>query len=88
MVEVIQFRNSFDAAGPAVPGTPPVEAARKLEEYRGLYNDCELKHRVLKNIANWFGVPIRPFADLDRTGEVLLLNFMFCFNSCLLCIHF
>ena len=83
VVEVIQFRNSFDASGPAVPGTGPMEAARRLEEFKSGYNEREMKHRILKDIANWFGVPIRPFGDLERTGEVnirgilsLCINFL------------
>lgn len=78
VVEVIQFRNTFDAAGPGVPGTRPEEAARRLEEYRALYAQFENKHRVLDGIAKWFGVPIRQFADLERTGlELQLLALLY-----------
>lgn len=34
VVEVIQFRNAFDAQGPAVPGVRPAEAVVKLQDFQ------------------------------------------------------
>ena len=34
VVEVIQFRNAFDAQGPAVPGVKPAEAVQRLHEFQ------------------------------------------------------
>lgn len=37
VVEVIQFRNAFDAQGPAVQGVRPAEAVQRLQDFQNRY---------------------------------------------------
>ena len=70
MVEVIQFRNAFDAQGPAVPGIPPMEAVQRLEEFKNLYTNYDAKRNTLNSVSKLFGIAPKLFPELDRTGEV------------------
>ena len=40
VVEVIQFRNAFDAQGPAVPGIRPAEAVQRLHDFQNREGFC------------------------------------------------
>ena len=69
-MEVIQFRNAFDAQGPAVPGISPSEAVDRLENFHQRYTMYDVKRNTLESVSKLFGIPIKPFGELDKTGEV------------------
>ncbi|XP_060567478.1 dynein axonemal heavy chain 5-like [Ruditapes philippinarum] len=71
VVEVIQFRNAFDAQGPAVPGIPPAEAVSRLQDFQQRYHLYDSKRKTLDSVSKLFGIPCKPFAELDKTGEEL-----------------
>ena len=73
MVEVIQFRNAFDAQGPAVPGIEPQEAVQRLHMFTQKYHLYDQKRKTLDSVSHLFGIPCKPFPELDRTGEELEL---------------
>jgi len=70
VVEVIQFRNAFDAQGPAVPGIEPAEAVSRLQDFQHRYLLYDSKRKTLDSVSKLFGIPCKPFSELDKTGEV------------------
>ncbi|RNA30025.1 dynein gamma flagellar outer arm, partial [Brachionus plicatilis] len=75
VVEVIRFRNSFDATGPSVVGIDPYEALRRLHEFQKQYDTFDARRKTLDSISILFGLQCKPFPELDKTGEELnLLN--------------
>ena len=70
VVEVIQFRNAFDAQGPAVPGIPPAEAVSRLQDFQQRYLLYDSKRKTLDSVSKLFGIICKPFPELDKTGEV------------------
>ena len=75
VVEVIQFRNAFDAQGPAVPGIPPAEAVKRLHDFQQRYALYDAKRKTLDSVSQLFGIIGKPFPELDKTGEVGTLSF-------------
>ncbi|OWF37572.1 Dynein heavy chain 5, axonemal [Mizuhopecten yessoensis] len=71
VVEVIQFRNAFDAQGPAVPGIPPAEAVSRLQDFQQKYLLYDSKRNTLESVSKLFGIACKPFSELDKTGEEL-----------------
>ncbi|XP_041462850.1 dynein heavy chain 8, axonemal-like [Lytechinus variegatus] len=71
VVEVIQFRNSFDSQGPAVPGVQPAEAVARLHEFQEIFKLYDSKRRTLDSVSRLFGIICKPFPELDKTGEEL-----------------
>ncbi|XP_076466964.1 uncharacterized protein LOC143298129 [Babylonia areolata] len=71
VVEVIQFRNAFDAQGPAVPGIQPAEAVSRLQDFQMRYQIYDTKRKTLDSVSKLFGIACKPFPELDRTGEEL-----------------
>ncbi|KAL4232681.1 hypothetical protein ACF0H5_007369 [Mactra antiquata] len=71
VVEVIQFRNAFDAQGPAVPGIPPAEAVSRLQDFQQKYLLYDSKRKTLDSVSKLFGILCKPFSELDKTGEEL-----------------
>ena len=45
-VDVVQFRNDFEATGPMAPGLPPHEANERLRRFQRLYEERERKHQA------------------------------------------
>ena len=75
VVEVIRFRNSFDATGPSVTGIDPYEALRRLYDFQRQYETFDARRKTLDSISILFGLLCKPFPELDKTGEELnLLN--------------
>lgn len=75
VVEVIRFRNSFDATGPSVLGIDPYEALRRLNEFQKQYELFDARRKTLDSISILFGLPCKNFPELDKTGhELSLLN--------------
>ena len=70
VVEVIQFRNSFDSQGPAVPGVQPAEAVARLHEFQEIFKLYDSKRKTLDSVSRLFGIICKPFPELDKTGEV------------------
>ena len=70
VVEVIQFRNAFDAQGPAIPGIQPAEAVSRLQDFQMRYQIYDTKRKTLDSVSKLFGIACKPFPELDRTGEV------------------
>ena len=78
VVEVIRFRNSFDATGPCVPGIDPHEAIRRLADFQKQYETFDARRKTLDSISILFGLHCKPFPELDKTGEELaLLNHLY-----------
>eukprot|EP00794_Sanderia_malayensis_P000407 gene407-1042_t len=73
VVEVIQFRNSFDSQGPGVPGVSPSEAVRRLTYFHEQFQQLDHRRRVLDAVQVIFGIAPTRFPELDRTGEELQL---------------
>jgi dynein heavy chain, axonemal len=73
VVEVIRFRNSFDATGPSVTGIDPYEAIRRLNEFQKQYATFDSRRKTLDSISMLFGLQCKPFPELDKTGEELNL---------------
>ena len=73
VVEVIRFRNSFDATGPSVTGIDPYEALRRLNEFQKNYDTYDARRKTLDSISMLFGLQCKPFPELDKTGEELAL---------------
>ncbi|CAL1527205.1 unnamed protein product [Lymnaea stagnalis] len=71
VVEVIQFRNAFDAQGPAVPGIQPSEAVSRLHDFQHRYTVYDTKRRTLDSVSKLFSITCKPFPELDKTGEEL-----------------
>ncbi len=75
VVEVIRFRNSFDATGPSVTGIDPYEALRRLTDFQKQFETFDARRKTLDSISILFGLQCKPFPELDKTGEELnLLN--------------
>ena len=70
IVETIQFRNAFDAQGPAVPGIPPETAVRRLADFQQRYSLYSAKRKTLDSVSQLFAIPCKLFSELDKTGEV------------------
>ncbi|XP_068697910.1 dynein axonemal heavy chain 8-like [Montipora foliosa] len=73
VVNVIQFRNSFDSQGPGVPGVRPAEAVARLQDFQQRYTQFEAKRKTLDSVQLLFGIVPTPFLELDKTGEELEL---------------
>eukprot|EP00795_Rhopilema_esculentum_P017364 gene17364-8957_t len=71
VVEVIQFRNSFDSQGPGVPGVIPSEAVRRLKLFHDKFRQLDYRRKVLDAVQIIFGIAPTPFPELNRTGEEL-----------------
>ena len=67
---MIQFRNSFDSQGPAVPGVRPAEAVGRLQDFQQRYTQYEAQRQTLDAVQILFGIPLTPYHELDKTGEV------------------
>ena len=73
VVEVIRFRNSFDATGPSVAGIDPYEALTRLADFQKQYATFDSRRKTLDSISILFGLTCKPFPELDKTGEELEL---------------
>jgi len=56
VVEVIQFRNAFDAQGPSVPGITPEEAVTRLHAFQQKYRLYDGKRKTLDSVSKLFGI--------------------------------
>ena len=70
VVNVIQFRNSFDSQGPGVPGVRPAEAVTRLHDFQQRFTQYDAKRNTLDSVQLLFGIAPTPFPELDKTGEV------------------
>ena len=73
MVEVIRFRNSFDATGPSVTGIDPYAALKRLADFQRQFETFDARRKTLDSISILFGLQCKPFPELDKTGEELTL---------------
>ncbi|XP_031757885.1 dynein gamma chain, flagellar outer arm isoform X2 [Xenopus tropicalis] len=73
VVEVIQFRNSFDTQGPAAPGVKPEEAVARLHNFKEKYQEYDAKRKTLNSVQKLFNIVPKLFPELDRTGKDLQL---------------
>ncbi|CAH2249071.1 Hypothetical predicted protein [Pelobates cultripes] len=73
VVEVIQFRNSFDTQGPAAPGVKPEEAVTRLHDFKQKYQVFDAKRKTLNSVQRLFNIVPKAFPELDRTGKDLQL---------------
>jgi len=80
VVNVIQFRNSFDSQGPGVSGVRPAEAVARLHDFQQHYTQFEAKRKTLASVQLLFGIVPTPFPELDKTGEVGCICFVVTLN--------
>ncbi|XP_078503742.1 dynein axonemal heavy chain 5-like [Lissotriton helveticus] len=73
VVEVIQFRNSFDTQGPAAPGVRPEEAVSRLHIFQEKFQLYDAKRKTLNSVQRLFNIIPKNFPELDRTGKDLHL---------------
>ncbi|XP_053567991.1 uncharacterized protein LOC128657631 [Bombina bombina] len=73
VVEVIQFRNSFDTQGPAAPGVMPEEAVARLHDFKEKFQVYDDKRKTLNSVQRRFNIIPKIFPELDRTGKDLHL---------------
>ncbi|KAG8444848.1 hypothetical protein GDO86_009850 [Hymenochirus boettgeri] len=73
VVEVIQFRNSFDTQGPAAPGVNPEEAVVRLHSFKERYEEYSAKRKTLNSVQKLFNIVPKTFPELERTGKDLQL---------------
>ncbi|KAJ1151043.1 hypothetical protein NDU88_003830 [Pleurodeles waltl] len=73
VVEVIQFRNSFDTQGPAAPGVRPEEAVSRLHIFQEKFQLYDAKRKTLNSVQRLFNIIPKHFPELDRTGKDLHL---------------
>ncbi|XP_069461306.1 uncharacterized protein [Ambystoma mexicanum] len=73
VVEVIQFRNSFDTQGPAAPGVRPEEAVSRLHIFQEKFQVYDAKRKTLNSVQRLFNIIPKRFPELDRTGKDLHL---------------
>ncbi|KAM8953036.1 dynein axonemal heavy chain 5-like [Pelodytes ibericus] len=73
VVEVIQFRNSFDTQGPAAPGLKPEEVVARLHDFKEKYLIYDTKRKTLISVQQLFNIVPKTFPELDRTGKDLQL---------------
>ncbi|RNA05607.1 dynein gamma flagellar outer arm-like, partial [Brachionus plicatilis] len=69
VVEVIRFRNTFDATWPSVVGIETYEALRRLHEFQKQCDTFDARRKTLDSISILFGLQCKPFPELDKTGE-------------------
>ncbi|KAL3321233.1 hypothetical protein Ciccas_000067 [Cichlidogyrus casuarinus] len=74
-VEVVQYRNAFEAEGRAVVGLNPTEASNRLTQFEQLQTAHENKFQVLISVARLFGAKLKQFPELCETANVS-------YNSC------
>ncbi len=78
VVEVIRFRNSFDATGPSVVGIDPYEALKRLSDFQQQYETFDARRKTLDSISILFGLQCKSFPELDKTGvELDLLSHLY-----------
>eukprot|EP01135_Chromosphaera_perkinsii_P007354 Nk52_evm2s805 gene=Nk52_evmTU2s805 len=77
-VDVIQFRNDFDANGPLALGLNPSAGIRRLKNFSRLYEDKVKDSLLFAEGENLFGIPVTSYPELQKTGEDLnLLNSLY-----------
>eukprot|EP00966_Prymnesium_polylepis_P108303 2506981-Prymnesium_polylepis.2 len=64
VVDVIQFRNDFEANGPGVPGLPPMDANERLRKFQRLYEERERKWQAYVAGEQLFGLPVTSYPEL------------------------
>ncbi|KAJ1633354.1 dynein heavy chain and region D6 of dynein motor-domain-containing protein [Pavlovales sp. CCMP2436] len=73
VVDVIQFRNDFEANGPMVPGVAPMEADERLRKFQRLFEERERKWIAYSEGQKLFGLPVTEYKELEQTKEELQL---------------
>ncbi|XP_029452717.1 dynein gamma chain, flagellar outer arm-like [Rhinatrema bivittatum] len=71
VVEVIQFRNSFDTHGPTASGVRPEEAVSRLHDFQEKFQVYDAKRKTLNSVQRLFNVIPKKFPELDRTEKDL-----------------
>jgi len=72
-VDVVRFREDFDANGPSVPGTQPVEAITRLKRYKRELEANTRKFEVLQGGEKLFGLPESEYPLLIKTQKEMKL---------------
>ncbi|KAG8468097.1 hypothetical protein KFE25_007149 [Diacronema lutheri] len=73
VVDVIQFRNDFEANGPMVPGVAPMEADERLRKFQRLFEERERKWTAYSEGQKLFGLPVTEYPELVKTKQELQL---------------
>jgi dynein heavy chain len=66
-VDVVQFRNDFEANGPGVPGLPPMDACERLRKFQRLYEERARKFDSYSAGEQLFGLSITSYPELEKT---------------------
>jgi len=72
-VDVIQFRNDFEANGPMVPGVAPMEADERLRKFQRLFEERSRKWTAYSEGEKLFGLEVTPYPELEKTQAELQL---------------
>ena len=51
-------------------GISPSEAVERLHNFQHRYALYDAKRKTLDSVSKLFGIPCKPFPELDKTGEV------------------
>lgn len=72
-VDVVQFRNDFEANGPKVPGLPPMDAYERLRRFQRLYQERARRYEAYNAGEVLFGLPETTYPELEVTKSELEL---------------
>ena len=77
-VDVIQFRNDFDANGPLASGLNPAAGIRRLKNFSRIYEEKLATSMLYAEGEKLFSIPVTNYPELTKTGEDLdLLNSLY-----------
>eukprot|EP00698_Gefionella_okellyi_P007649 TRINITY_DN186_c0_g2_i2.p1 TRINITY_DN186_c0_g2~~TRINITY_DN186_c0_g2_i2.p1 ORF type:complete len:4464 (+),score=1326.13 TRINITY_DN186_c0_g2_i2:41-13432(+) len=77
-VDVLQFRNDYDANGAMARGLSPDEAIVRLNKYQTLFEERNRKRRMFNQGEELFGLPQREYPELQKTDdELTMLNALY-----------
>eukprot|EP00002_Diphylleia_rotans_P028875 TRINITY_DN5840_c0_g1_i3.p1 TRINITY_DN5840_c0_g1~~TRINITY_DN5840_c0_g1_i3.p1 ORF type:complete len:4482 (-),score=987.95 TRINITY_DN5840_c0_g1_i3:157-13602(-) len=72
-VDVIQFRNDYDANGPSVAGLKQEEAVERLKFFQRMFDERQRKWEAYISGEELFGLPRTDYPELSRTKKELQL---------------
>ena len=69
VVDAAEFRDDWDANGPAVPGLSPVEAVDRLKKFTQMFEVRARKWRNYCSGEELFGLPVTSYPEMERTEK-------------------
>ncbi|CAG9462434.1 unnamed protein product [Pedinophyceae sp. YPF-701] len=71
LVDVAEFRKSWDREGPMVPGLEPMEANSKLQQFKPVFEAKRTKWHRYEAGEELFGLPVTQYPELEKTEKEL-----------------